>query len=154
MKWPCEMLQNLTYFIYVYENPNLLFAFFISYFFISPLINAMEYVDIDHSLGEKSIMKSKMVKASLVCRVISSSINLLVLTQFLWIQCNGKIWFTTIYILLIIVISDYWLIFNCRFKLGHILIRWYYYQYWIWPLYKIWSIWYTKIFCYNFPRNM
>ena len=34
MKRPSKMLQNLPYFIYLYENPKLLFPFFISCYFI------------------------------------------------------------------------------------------------------------------------
>ena len=36
MKWPDETLQNLAYFIYLYENSKLLFPFFILCYFTFP----------------------------------------------------------------------------------------------------------------------
>ena len=51
MKCSSKMLQNLPYYMYIYENPKLLFPFFISCYFIISLINALVYVDIDQDIN-------------------------------------------------------------------------------------------------------
>ena len=50
MKSSSETLQNLPYFIYLDENPKLIFSFCTTLYF--PLINALVYVDIDQGIHQ------------------------------------------------------------------------------------------------------
>ena len=47
---------------YTYENPTLLFPFFISYYFIFSLINKLVYVNIDQGIHQEKKIKKYEIK--------------------------------------------------------------------------------------------